>query len=43
MKLSEEFISNAISNDATILEKSKELSDGIYKKDFSNLNFLLII
>lgn len=34
MKLSEEFISNALSDDATILEKSKELSAGIYKLTF---------
>lgn len=31
MKLSEEYISNALSNDENILEKSKELSQGIYK------------
>lgn len=39
MKLSEEFISNALADDATILEKSKELSEGIYKIHFHNLNF----
>lgn len=33
MKLSEEYISNALSNDENILEKSKELSQGIYKNN----------
>lgn len=40
MKLSEEYISDALSSDVKMLEKSKELSQGIYLGIYKNVSFL---